>query len=356
MIEQFLGRMQFSDKQEDGVSWCTQRTESRHSSIRVAIGNGLAYLEERQRKNGAWFEFVGRGRCGKATTWPTAWVTYFLASVGQGSGLVARACTYLEGAERRGGWGFNRLVPCDLDSTAWAVLALSSQEGALSKTDRDRLAVKIIRYRDHSQFHLYRSGVACRAMCLMSRNLSYRGWCSPQLEVTAVAISALAALGLGPEDLGDVWKDPNSGASSDRTRSYWWAEDYYLLAVLWLAAARWPVPKDVMTPVEQRLLGETIPDQLSAQSLALLVFASHQNAHPLRSRSSLVDELLRRQHVDGSWRSGAILRIPAASSREPWKHRVWRIDQPGPWALWSESDHTLSTSAAVAALSSEVHR
>ena len=295
------------------MSWYTQRTESRDSLIRVAIGNGLAYLEEHQRKNGAWFEFVGRGRCGKATTWPTAWVAYFLASVGQGSGLVARACTYLKGAERRGGWGFNRLVPCDLDSTAWAVLALSSQDGALSKTDRDRLAVKIFRYQDHSQFHLYRGGVTCRAMCLMSGNLSYRGWRSPQLEVTAVALSALAALGLGPEDLGDVWKDPNSGASLNRTRSYWWTEDYYLLAVLWLAAARCPVPKDVMAPVEQRLLGETIPDQLSAQSLALLVFASHQNAHPFLARSSLVDELLTRQQVDGSWRSGAASRSGATA-------------------------------------------
>lgn len=161
------------------------------------------WIDAIQSPDGTWRDFDIGLVGGRSHEWVTAYVCDAVnrwdASHGGDSGANGRAA--LRRAQRSdGGWSYNERIPSDADTTGLAVLALCRGETPFNRTASiDFLMAS--HDGENGGFRTYRSVGELAA--LYSDNptarapMSFEGWCSSHLEVTASALEALAALGRG---------------------------------------------------------------------------------------------------------------------------------------------------------------
>lgn len=176
-----------------------------------------------QRPDGAWTDF-SFPYFGQSDVWTTAYIGWRLATLPPrwrtpDVGPALERAVRLVFRRRRGGWGFNDLMPVDADSTAHAVLLLEAVGAAVPERAYRVLA-------DHQQ--------ADGGFATFRRQPGMPlDWCTSHPDVTPVALLALA------QRAGSAEVSPLSRAMSERAlqdgasgalAAFWWNLEWYTLA------------------------------------------------------------------------------------------------------------------------------
>jgi len=289
-------------------------------TVRRAVELGCTFLRRRQARTGAWKGFLLPP--GAATSWLTAHVAFVVEDVPELTDACRRAALHLEstGAED-GGWGYNRRVAVDCDSTAQALLVLH-------RFGRDVPAFLLetlvrAQHRDGG-FPTYDTNGAVAS-----------GWHTAHPDVTAIAVEMLSRHGRTQSvERASRWleaQDPAAGFAS-----YWWDGPHY---GLW-ARARAGLLRPAAADAAAAALRETrsAPHVAQAVVAALALRLSEEDVR------DAVHQLLRTQLSDGSWPCAPCLRI--TDPHERLTHPQLR------GTCYADGRRIFSTAHAVAALAS----
>ncbi|MGI5220449.1 hypothetical protein [Nocardia sp. CA-290969] len=273
-----------------------------------AIAAGAAHLVSRQEPDGYWRDF--HMPPGRSDTWITGCVGVVLNLVRDlvptelgTAGAIDRAACALRASRRKGGWGYSRRVPCDADSTSWAVRLLAGY--------------------DHREIpgEIFDKYVTSASGIRTFRSPKFFGsWADEHDEVTPAV--GLAFLALGDSSAVDrirprvVERHRESGGWT----AFWWRSDAYGIAHnLMFLARTGGVPADVAAVERARLddfvardgsCADTPPEPPfdTAHRLIAAIRLDAQDHADLFLRA-----LLEAQLPDGSWPPSARMLVPGES-------------------------------------------
>jgi squalene-hopene/tetraprenyl-beta-curcumene cyclase len=331
-------------------------------AVNAALCRAVTYLTSKRGQDGLWRDF--RTLAGESSEWVTGYVCEALAETESAAPLVGLATRRLIARQRtNGGWGYNRQVPTDADSTAWTLLALSSVAGwrPSAAVRGTRFLIRhqhgdtggISTYHESDQIHHY----------IKSNYSAVTGWTLPHVCVTAASLLALS-----------VHKHPDervlSRASSyvldaqDAEGSwtgYWWKGIAYPTAV----ATRALVASRAASPALLRRVCDMLHDRAErgrswadapdiGESAFSIALASRTLLLCRPVPNGVVREaicyLLDTQLPNGSWQSEPIMRIPPPGTQTPALQHVWRVNAPGTGVVLSDINQIFVTATVVAAL------
>jgi len=194
--------------------------------------------------------------------------------------------------------------------------------------------------------------------------VSFEGWLSSQLCVTAVAVEALiesgSSMGVG-EALDFIRR---SQSAHGFWNSYWWTGNLYATVHCMEALKKARIVDDLelisraqdwiaRTQLDTGSWSESIENECEPFSTALALKGLMIEPRPtLSGKIELgVEWLLTHQRYDGSWDSGYILRIPHPSMKEPWKESSWKRDGRAITAVIKDQRRLFTTATVFTALS-----
>jgi hypothetical protein len=302
------------------LSLTHERPQFALGQIESAIDQGIRFLEGRLERDGALRDFLLPP--GTSTTWLTAHVAFVLEDVPGAASINREAARHLSSVGLSdGGWGYNRLVAPDVDSTAQAIMVLLRQ-GV-------RPPGYLVEWFTSAQtpdggFPTYPPATPGKAL---------RGWETAHPDVTLIALEALRRLGTLQSriDAAVAWLEQNAHGAD---LAYWWPFPAY---VLW-ARRRCGPPGSETTLAARGELARTA----SLPEAAMLLAAATTADDAADACRPAVVSLLAQQLRDGSWPCAPCLRVT-----EPWVFRGG-ADQPG--QLYAGHRRVFSTAHAVAAL------
>ncbi len=317
------------------------------AAIGNAVDRGIAYLLARRNARGWWNDF--QTLAGPGTEWVSAFVAFALASTNRAAALAAAHATWSRLHWRRwwsAGWGYNRAVPSDADSTIWA-LRLAAAVDAPSNGRALRFLARHVTSK--GALATYASAGPIRAFTRLA-GTSFAGWCGPHACVSAAGAS-LPELPHRQRVL--AWLR-GAQHSNGHWTSYWWTTPHYAtaLAAEALADASGPGDADrvslavqwvaddllrrakVMTPFEQ------------AFALRTLLLGTQESAE----LSRILGDLARTQRADGSWSPSARLRIPPPDVIDPDGYTGWVEGALGGGSIQVDHEGCFTTAAVLLAL------
>ena len=320
----------------------------------VALESGTRFLLANQGRDGLWRDFLTPA--GEASEWTTGFVAAALHLAGaETSALAPAAEALVAGQHEDGGWGYNATVPSDADSTACVLLFLARMGNHAGPCRRAASCLLRHQRAETGGVATYDEPGPIRRFMGVGRWMRFKGWCSPQVEVTATAGSALAALSPAHPAVAAAWRYVRSQQRRDGSwSSYWWTSAHYgTLQAVELALALddlEPVGRaaDWATRSQGADGGWGVPGACpsafaTALSLSILSCAGVRGRPVQRAISTLVAL----QEDDGGWSSHPIMRIPLPGDAAPDRWRPVRLG-----GVVVQDEHRSFTSAAcVAALS-----
>lgn len=322
-----------------------------NQGIKQSIERAVSYLRKIQHRSGYWSDFHGRGRWGPTTSWSTGWVCNYLNPLPNFSSFGVRAIKMLRKTERRHGWGYNRFTPCDADSTSSVIAALSYHTSLNNSKLTKRWLDYLSYFETTDGFRTYPATLYVKIMATLSRSHGIQGWTLQQLDVSAAVLHTMIEAGLNDTQLFKRGLASLISNIREDSASYWWNSDVYLYSyLLRLAAKGIQLPNNCYEAYRNKLLQEINTGNLPPLYLGMALIALSEIREPKPLLREAIDWLINLQQPNGAWCSGPVLRIPSASDQKPWLRTEWKIDCPGPYALWSESHCCLSTAVAVRAL------
>jgi hypothetical protein len=305
------------------------------AEIAAAVSRGLGFVLAAQDAQGAWTDWALPP--GSSPDWTTAHVGLRLSSLGPPDRaalvepLVRAAHWLLSRQSAGGGWGYNRAVEPDADSTAQALLFLAAT-GESAPPDACTFLAR------HQQPD---GGFATFAPD------SFTGsWGLSHPEITPVALLGLRAhpTGLPQDNLarGLAWLQ-HARRSDGLWNSFWWSTPLVAteVSLAFLAAL------GMTEPLPSTLARWTPADSLETA----LLLSITSPAAPRPHLEQLARQLLANQMDDGSWKSAPALRITARDCERPWE--ATEAARSGP--LFADPQRLHSTATALAALS-KAHR
>lgn len=289
----------------------TRKRARRHYSSNVkniskAIRRATRFLIDIQHNDGYWSDF--NLPVGNADEWVTAYTGYQLCRIlhivpAELHTSTIRACKWISQHEHlQGGWGYNNNIETDADSTAWALAFMCLAQCPPSRQSVQRLISFI---RPDGGFATY------------DTDLSYGYWGASCTDVSAVALKALLAS--APANISEILLKCKNYLldcqnENGSWNSYWWASPAYATS----AALRILSEMNICPRNDpKRFLQTYTPD--GAFEEALILESLVRLRTPIGSTADLLENLLSGQHEDGSWESGAILRLSNQCCREPWQ-------------------------------------
>jgi squalene-hopene/tetraprenyl-beta-curcumene cyclase len=305
--------------------------------LKSGLEMGGAFLESSRNEDGLWRDF--KTLAGLSSDWVTGFVSYALIQAEAKPSLASTLLCLAERQRENGGWAYNRSVPTDCDSTAWVVLALSSDPPSHSAAiDRGIQYIRAHQSMPGGGFCTYSSSDRIEAYIGKKGVASVQGWTQPHTCVTAVALQAVLSQ---KAQLNDPCVD-NALAFLKGNRepsgiwgSYWWSGNAYstfhALRALTCAGAI-PSSEQIESAheLERRFrdfLQATKGSQENAAAfeaafvlLALLLILDSSNCS---AAEKLALRLLDQQNPDGSWPASPILRIPPPLTMSPDRRRNW---------------------------------
>lgn len=303
-------------------------------ALEQAIKAALRFLLARQSEAGYWSDWdlpIGESRI-----WTTAYVGYRLSTSPQPARNPAQhaldsAAAWLARSEfPEGGWGYNEEVGADADSTALAILFLSSQGTRVPLRSYERL-------RKFQQPDGGFSTYTCEQ--------SFGAWTASHSDVTAVAIPALLTqYPLSDQFVANAVGYARAQATSEGLwNSYWWNTPLYATEanLQWMAVANhWPAAISARNTLLHR-------EANNAFETALLISCLLHTGCMLKNStvSESIKALLDTQLSDGSWPSEPILRLSSRDCYEP-----WAALESG--SLFADQHRIFTSATATAALSS----
>jgi len=276
---------------------------------------GVSFLRRRQGRDGVWKGFLLPP--GAATTWLTAHVAWVVEDVPALTDACRRAALHLEAVgPEDGGWGYNRRVGVDSDSTAQALLVLHRFERPVP---------------DFLLDVLLRAQSTCGGFSTYApTGGAVNGWQAPHPDVTIVAVEALHRYGCTEPVLRALaWLERRRGFAS-----YWWLGPHY---GLWVRARTGLHTRRLASAVHTAL-GDTRSIPQAAHVLAAAFALDLERGH--LQRAAL--QLLRTQLSDGSWPCSPCLRVTDPRETET------RAELRG--KCYGDDRRIFSTAHAVAAL------
>lgn len=297
---------------------CTDLTPAR---LHQAIAHGARFMRRQQRVDGSL-----RGFClypGASSSWLTAHVCFTVEAVPALDRLARRAARWLavHGADD-GGWGYNRRVAADCDSSAQALMVL------------ERHALPYPAF-------LLQNLAAAQASCggyptyvPQAGNAPRDGWQAVHGEVSAMVLACLRRAGGFDARVARCEAWLHDKLRSGVLTSYWWGDDAY---ALWLQA-RTGLLSAQAAPAIRALLdsGRACPQLPMALSAALALERFEFDI------ASAGRRLLAAQLADGSWPCAPCLRVTDSRVFEPASHSAGEVA--------ADRRRVFSTAHALAAL------
>lgn len=301
--------------------------------LKQAIGASLEYILTRQSDDGSWVDWDLPP--GPSDIWTTAFVGCKLTSVDIGqnpkvnSAIRAASKWLLSSVLDDAGWGYNASVGSDADSTAHAILLLSSQRHTVSEDSYARLR----------QFQCPDGGFS--TYCADGQKNS---WVVSHPDVSPVVLQALltkysrnepfVARGveyvLRQRTAGGVWN------------SFWWNSFLYSTdANLSLLNA---LDVRIDTASTEGCLRDLITRNAFEAALHLGIILCLDAKGKEAKTHRLVEQLVGEQQPDGSWKSEPILRVTERDCFEPWK-------AVNPGREFADPNRLFTTSTVIGALS-----
>lgn len=280
-------------------------------NLRSALGNavdaGLRFLLASQSETGYWSDW--QLPPGESRMWTTAYAGYRLSGLREplcdpAQRALRLAAAWLASAElEEGGWGYDEEVGPDADSTALAILFLSSQRARVAARSYERLRTF---QRDDGGFSTY------------TYEQNFGAWVASHPDVTAMAIPAL----LTHYEISEACVTRAieyaiaQGTPEGLWNSYWWNTPLYATE----ANLRWLIQTG--RPFPAATAGQTLVRMRPANAferallvLSLLHIGCALDAMPM---VEAIRTLLGAQLSGGSWPSEPILRLPARDCYQPW--------------------------------------
>lgn len=331
-----------------------------HKRARAAIASGIEFLLAVQGRDGLWRDFLTPA--GEASAWPSAYIGNALRLAGGDRDAAERTADALALRQQPdGGWGYNEDTPSDADSTSWAVLFLTRMQG------HDRACRHAGTCLARHQRWLsggvatYAAPGPIRRYMGLSRWVPFRGWCRPQIEVSAVAGLAHCSLASDTSraSASAAWRYVRSRQNADGDwDSYWWTSPHFAtqqavalalsmgdLAPVRRAAAwtlrgqrhdgGWGVP------------GEAAASFPTALSLSVLAASGPDDPRPIARG---IDALVCMQQADGGWPSHPVLRIPLPADTSPAGDDRWRLIRFDAGIVLGDQHRTFTSATCIAAL------
>ena len=286
-----------------------------------AIERAAHYLLGEQRDDGS-----VRGFClypGASTSWITAHVCFVVESVPALYPLARRAAEYLaaSGADD-GGWGYNRRVAVDCDSTAQALMAL--QRYAIPYPDFLLLKLAAAQAAGGG-FPTYPP-----AMPDAPRD----GWQSTHADVSAMVVECLRRAGGHGSRVAHCEAWLVQACVDGVLPAYWWSDDAY---ALWLQART-----GSLTITAAPALRALFDSALGCPQLAMALTAAVTLGSFEPEVNAAVRRMLAAQLADGSWPCGPCLRVTSPQYRD--------AGQAASGMVVADRQRVFSTAHAVAAV------
>lgn len=331
--------------------------------IEEAINKAAGFLLSKQNKAGWWIDF--ETLAGFSDEWVSAYVACALADTGIKSAEKPVSECWKRLTSRRfisNGWGYNRKVPSDTDTTGWA-LYLAEKTKNLNHY-RAKRALKYLRkaITPEGGIPTYPREAGIRFFTHLKKGVSFNGWCSPHLCVT----SSVANL--------DSFKDckrliaylRDTQLDDGYWRSYWWCEKEYATCFAVKALARqndlgdfqrikraleWSSEK---ISTEGFVQNSDFPQGspfATALALQILLVKSVMNTEKQETISgNCINWLLNEQWPDGSWQTSARLRIPSPDEQYPDRVKKWNYNTFGGGSIRKDQNRLFTTATVLNAL------
>ncbi|MFZ0662888.1 MAG: prenyltransferase/squalene oxidase repeat-containing protein [Acidobacteriaceae bacterium] len=305
----------------------------RANNVERALALALDYILGRQGRDGSWIDWDLPP--GQSSTWTTAFVGCKLIGLrsslrSRASGSIHRASQWLKDRTfADNGWGYNDTVESDADSTALAILFLTSAEQSVREGS----------YACLQSFQCADGGFATfRGL----PNLGY--WAVSHADVTPSAVLAMMTkYGVESETVDrGLQFIVNRKTLAGIWHSFWWTSYLYSTETS-LHLLRAGGRNLDLRATRKTLLG-TRPRHPFESALLLSSFLCLPDVVEEEHIWPMVDRLLEDQQADGSWRSGPLLRVTRRDCLEPWK-------QGDPDQLFCDQNRLFTTATVTETLS-----
>ena len=282
---------------------------------------------------------------GESVFWVSGYVGYSLIVFEKESEekkfLEKAAVNILTCQNLDGGWSYGYGVPSDADSTSWCLLFLSNFEGL----NRQKLSSALDFLLKHQSpfdggFRAYAAPRAVGRYMRIDDNVSFEGWASSQMCVSAVAAQALME-NCSSKGVDEVLSYIRNGQISEGCwNSYWWIGKLYATTHCIEALNKRGNKDDINLIYKgQKWIAKTqLSDgswadskvQESGWAFSTALALSGLLADPKMIFDAQIKNgikwLVANQLPDGSWATNHILRIPAPWIKEPWNQQSWNAD------------------------------
>lgn len=303
--------------------------------LQHAFERALVYITSLQEADGSWVDW--RLPPGESRPWTTAFVGYKLASLpGSPSrnvapSLEAAAHWLLKNQFDDGGWGYNALAGSDADTTAYAILLLSSSDYSVP---------------EHSYARLLEFQRADGGFATYLPDAVESSWTISHPDVTPVALLGLLTR-YSPEErfmLRGIDYVVRQKTSVGLWNSFWW--DSFLYATdrsLALLNATGFAHNNAASGEALVCVSPRNAFEAALLVSALLSAGARRDTLQLELLTECVHQLIITQQADGSWKSEPILRVTKRDSYNPWS-------DPSPGALFADPNRLFTSSMALQAL------
>ncbi len=308
-----------------------------------SIEGARKFLRESLNADGFWSDFLTLA--GESVFWVSGYVGYSLIVFEKESEekkfLEKAAVNILTCQNLDGGWSYGYGVPSDADSTSWCLLFLSNFEGL----NRQKLSSALDFLLKHQSpfdggFRTYAAPRAVGRYMRIDDNVSFEGWASSQMCVSAVAAQALME-NCSSKGVDEVLSYIRNGQISEGCwNSYWWIGKLYATTHCIEALNKRGNKDDINLIYKgQKWIAKTqLSDgswadskvQESGWAFSTALALSGLLADPKMIFDAQIKNgikwLVANQLPDGSWATNHILRIPAPWIKEPWNQQSWNAD------------------------------
>ncbi|MFA5806239.1 MAG: prenyltransferase/squalene oxidase repeat-containing protein [Melioribacteraceae bacterium] len=377
--EKELSKIYINKRTKLNTSFTIKNTSSKNFEDAINHSNikAVEYLIQKQDKDGFWRDFMVNSI---GCFWTTGYIGYALREQsGISKNLDSARVALLKSRESEGGWGFNRHVISDADSTAWCILFILTRGTSYNELQIDFDMLRSHRHSDTGGISTYRKDKATlnsqslekykifsNKKYLSESHKSMIGWCSPHLCVTSVAVQAFCFEKRICEDDVSLIKDINYIKENQNKEgfweSYWWDGRIYGTANSIKALSMFDRVKfdsaiirgmDWLSSVQQLDGGWNNGNfgESSAFNTALcvsLLSKFGKNKYSYNCEKG-IKWLLDNQMDDGSWKSIPIMRVPYEDQLNPWEE-INKKNEAILYRLTEDSRRLFTTATVVDAL------